>query len=309
MAPNWKAPAAVFALVLALLACSPVEPTRRTQGLAEPELAIACVFAVNCDTPLQPRYRDVTDCMASNQLSALNPELPGPRAVRTSLLSWANAGCLASAPSCSGALPCLVDPVRCAGLFDGGTAQAEPQCVGNSLVSCSPGVSLTQSCGALDSECMTLGGVAACGQFACPADAETTRCDGNILVRCVVGFGTEIDCSASNRGCRIVDGLSQCAGVGPECTSSRCEEGGLVLCDHGREWRVQCKQGESCVAQGGDVKCQPRKAPECDPSSWVDHCDGSRLVVCDGAVQRIDCTQFGFGGCVERGPTDAGACR
>ncbi len=308
MAPNWRAIAALFVSGLGV-ACSPVEPTRRTQGLAEAELAIACVFAVNCDTPIQPRYRDVTQCMANNQLSAVIPELPGPRAVRTSLFSWANAGCLAAASSCAGALPCLVDPVRCAGLLDGGTTQSEPQCVGNSLVSCSPSVSLTHSCGAVGSVCMTLGGVAACGQFACPADAEAMRCDGNILVRCVVGFGTEVDCSASNRGCRIVDGLAQCAGVGPECTANRCEEGGLVLCDHGREWRVQCKKDESCVAQDGAVRCQPKKAPECDPSSWVDHCDGSRLVVCDGAVQRIDCTHFGFGGCAEGGQVDAGACR
>lgn len=304
--------ALLVSCVVANLSCSPAPPARRPRGLTDPNLASACLYLVSCPTPVESRYVDVSECLLLNQAASTIPELPGPRAVRTSVLSWADTGCLASAPGCAAARSCLVDSERCAGLFDGGTSLIEPVCAGNNRVSCSPATSLTHACGAFDSLCITHGGVSACGQFTCADSEPSTNCDGETLVTCVLGFGTDVDCRASGRVCRLVDGLHRCVGGGPACTASRCEGDTLIRCEQGHEWRVSCgdgKEAQTCVQRDGEPRCAPVLDPECDRSTWRDRCAGGKLVICDGAVHQLDCLQFGFTGCAENADGGPGRCR
>jgi len=92
------------------------------------------------------------------------------------------------------------------------------------------------------------------------------------VARCVAG-DTSFDCNATPGG--------------------GCVGDTWVRCRQGKPYAVDCASSPLSPL----VPCIPTPRLACNPATYDDRCDGTRLVYCDGAERSIDCAAIGFRTC------------
>ncbi len=107
-----------------------------------------------------------------------------------------------------------------------------------------------------------------------------------------------------------------CRGTGPACVvddtffyfdiapvGQSCNGDMLTACVDGAMAELDCSlfgNGFSCQQVAGAYFCG--SADECDPETYRENCQGNQIVFCNaGKIERVDCVQLGFLGCVDVG--------
>jgi hypothetical protein len=137
-----------------------------------------------------------------------------------------------------------------------------------------------------------------CSGAARPAPA----CDGTTASGC--GGSAEyrsLDCAWSGRKCQIDGSYAVCAGTGAACSDAdkvTCAGSVATYCSGGARATVDCaKTGSATRCAAGAPSTEPctAAATECDPTAFVDQCDGNKLKVCaDGSIVSIGCNDIGL---------------
>lgn len=271
----------------------------------DPSWVRACVMYESCggDAGLfKPADgQGVSKCLAQND--ALESVEPGE--IDTGFLDVTSIACLAAARDCTGVATCVYgSPEPC--LRPPGNAF----CRGDFAVHCiQPGLDSAEDCASAGflrdpgATCLKGdSGNAECGFGRC-GTAPSAACDGNVALQCSDGVLLRWTCpSGSHCGPDPSNpGAGTCIGDGAPCTADRCDGSDAIWCVEQREWRLACGHlpipGACTLDDAGVASCAPEPDLACDPSQYLDHCDGARLVYCDGDEREIDCTTLGFTGC------------
>jgi hypothetical protein len=246
--------------------------------------------------------------------------------------------CAANDAATIAALPkSFADAVRCANkaagdcgaifaCFDDNTSKsgcdptAVPYCLPDGKQwACVAGVAFVDDCAADGLTCQIGSSAgAACGTGTCAVaagdagpvssdagPAASASCRADEIVECTNGVEVPRRCGAGEH-CLAVGASAMCAGTGAPCPpeqAPRCaNDTTLVTCVGGHEATVDCAAGgfhRKCDAPAPmmPVTCIGDDS-ECDPATFVDRCNGSRLEYCqDGFVHGLDCRELGFDGC------------
>lgn len=268
---------------------------------ANPEVVRACMMLYACGGPsglFEPSPNTISNCI----YGALGPAslLEGAPTISTGLFQTTSAACLATATDCSAARTCMFgSAIACLG------ASAPVYCAREHAVHCTPLGPSGDDCAAAgflrdaDAHCMTsTTGNVQCAFAAC--DPKTTAaCDGNVSQHCTDGLLERWTCPA---GTTCGEGTKPqqlgCVGAGAPCSTDRCDDdGALEACLAGREFRLDCGAlpiPSRCSSTNG---CRPSPDLSCDPTKFIDACDGSSVVYCDGDRRSFDCTTIGFTKC------------
>jgi hypothetical protein len=258
-------------------------------------LGVACSSSSGPGAETDPAVRRWAE--ACHRLSGCEPYASTPDPVFTCEASgWdfevgtSPADCALAAADCDAAVSCFgagAAPTECAGGTDA-------RCDGDVLRECDSGrqLELARDCAAEGLSCrLNDFDQAHCARpGACTEDA----CDGDVPVHCFGGISVPwAPCSPG----RCVDdaGSAQCAGEAEPCDGSvfRCDGDVAVSCRGGFIHREPCRPG-ACRTDDG-ARCIP--TGDCTP-----RCEGTSVVRCVGAtLERYDCTEWGFSGCVDDG--------
>jgi hypothetical protein len=144
-----------------------------------------------------------------------------------------------------------------------------------------------------------------CGVGTCPNSdygQPYGPCMGSYATLCYSGVLLPVDCG--QRGSCELDadaGAGICVGSGAACSMSMCAGENVVQCINGHAWTNSCSVPETagiCQDTGQNPPtCVPSPSLACDPTSFVDSCDGSLIRYCDGTVKETDCHSLGFSAC------------
>jgi|GEM_PF-2640397 len=281
----------------AILSCACTSKGRDTgaDGSAD-ELARACIVATSCAGPAS--LVSATKCIEEVGRAALS----GLQALQAHMLACARRTTCEEFRACWGGGLVMVQPMVSPGVCQGNTMVAPNQ-------PGSPFPALSFDCGAIGSQCEGLASNdIRVGCNARPCDHPTPTepaCVGTVASGCG-GWSeyTTVDCGGSDRVCQVEGGQAACKGAGAACDESDpvkcrgsvaeyCENGGVATVDCATvPFRTACSEGSV-----SNQACAPA-GTECDPYSFVDHCEDSSLQVCaDGRVTSVDCTQLGFSLC------------
>jgi len=199
----------------------------------------------------------------------------------------------------------------CVGLCDDSVVSKKWSCDGDEAINCSS-AGPTLDCAGLGGSCRESltsspsadGGclpnsVGDAAQEACAAgDDATPHCDGDLYYWCadgtVWGAQCEYGCVEGTSGAYCANTTETCDALG----TSTCSGDDLHFCNQdGGLFVHACGQNDlSCDDENGDCV-----ADGCSSSACTEGClDDQTLTVCIGGAQiEIDCTQYGFNGCVE----------
>lgn len=199
----------------------------------------------------------------------------------------------------------------CTGSCDDYAVSKKWSCDGDYAINCS-NAGPTIDCGGLGASCgesltsssSADGGCApnspgATAQEACAAgDDATPHCDGDQYYWCANGTVWGVECEY---GCIEADDGAYCGSSAETCDApgtSTCSGDDLHFCnDDSRLFVHACdRNGLGCSEDGTDCV-----AEGCSSSACTEGCvDDHTLTVCVGGAQlQIDCTEYGFDGCVE----------
>jgi hypothetical protein len=272
-------------------------------------IARACQMYYSCSGwqgLLQPSEgQGVSKCIASSGSGAI----PGPSTIATGFLQETSAACLAAAQDCQGVTGCIFgSPRACFEPPSSSFCRAgyAVHCIGD-LGSAGESCALPGFLRDGGATCMRAAdGNAVCGFGACDASSAPV-CDGVMQLTCQAGVLTRFTCppgtacDPASLAMPHSQGVA-CTGTGAPCTGDRCDGADVVSCLNGGEWRHGCNGagGVPSVCSfepSGIATCTPDPDLACDPTQYVDRCDGAKLVYCDGDVRRVDCASLGFTSC------------
>lgn len=268
-----------------------------------PQIVAACVNFVSCGPfphdGLFRSYAGVSDCIWRSVASTAYPT-----ALPIDLLTVASSDCLSMARGCNEVNACVTGVIDC-------TAAPHGSCFGDRVAYCPalPPTSLVRDCSITQptddsgSSCFVgTSGLATCGVGTCVAP-PSVACDGNTAQMCDDGVSHRQTCPVGSV-CVPSSNGGECVGSGPACNSSRCEQDTSILCVGGRELPIACSAlsingtCSTAATAAATLGCVPAADLACDPTTFAERCDGSRLVYCDGTEREIDCTSVGFVTCI-----------
>lgn len=296
-----------------------LQPPRTDVGPVAPDRAVACAKLLSCPVPTRVTIPDhdkttISECV----LRSPSPVQPPPDldeiVTDPFANSWVSVSCLSGAADCAAVAACITgpDPTVC-----DDTSQEFVTCVSNWRVNCSFGNLLAGDCTVEGTQCLLTSGGAACGEHVC-SGSEPTTCDGTVLRSCVKGAVVPYDCA--RRDCApcgaSANGTAECSVPHPSCSPDRtyCDGNDIVHCTAGVESREHCNRfpvrqicGTRQIMTGPTsseiVACVAAPGSACDPESYIDHCNGTVLIYCDGNEQTLDCAAVGFSDCTSNGAT------
>jgi hypothetical protein len=170
-----------------------------------------------------------------------------------------------------------------------------------------------------DATCLVgTSGQAECGFGSC-SDPSLRSCQGDVLVTCRDGVLNHVTCGGPGlppATCGMAaDGMPGCVPRGTPCAEAserHCDGTDVVECSGGTETRYSCAVTPIPLVCGDGTYfgslpgappaasspvCVPSTQLQCDPATHPDHCDGSRIVFCDGEERTLDCAALGFRSC------------
>lgn len=222
----------------------------------------------------------------------------------TGFLHLSPIACLAAATDCEGVERCIFGTTMGCTLPSATAFCADnhaDHCLGtvNSGEDCSQPGALRDGAGTCTH---TSTGNVICGFGTCDPTG-TPQCDGGVALTCDGGILNRWTCPKNTTCAATSDstGDPSCVGSGAPCTSNRCDGSDLQFCLHGGEVRLPCHEMQVpsiCAANTqGTLECAPNPDLACDPLHHADHCDGPRIVYCDGDQRTVDCRFLGFSSC------------
>jgi len=259
-------------------------------GTRNDQIIRACALAASCAS--YPGMYSASQCIQEF----------GKTASRQDDLKLARLLACAQATNCSDFTGCWGG-----GLFTLDLFVAGGQCDGNSIKVTPTGASGPQflDCSAMGGVCETLAtdiNSVACNAESCAGAGVAPACNGTTASGCG-GWAeyTSLDCAWSGRACQVVGSRAVCAGTGAACSDSdkvTCAGSVATYCSRGARATVDCAKtglATRCVAGGLATEPCTAAGTDCDPASYVDRCDGNRLVVCvDGALVSFACNDLGL---------------
>lgn len=273
------------------LSCSPFHEITAAR-------AVGCMFRIACD-PFLPPYT-MSECVS---------------------MAWQDASpsesCTYAAESCADVDACI-----------GRRYEPESACEGTSGWTCAENDERAVNCtelGAYSIDCELFGGTCLPHQSTevptafgcqhvpaptCPEDAEEGEyfCEGTQRFTCIDGEPRGVDCAAISSECiEYGPGLAFCSDRTESCDdlgSISCEGDAIEACDgDGYRVRFDCSiEGLECGedSETDEIACL---APGCETTTdCVEGCldDGRSMRFCSGGVPfQIDCTEYGYDGCIE----------
>lgn len=260
--------------------------------------AIGCMFRIACD-PFLPPF-SMSECMS---------------------LAWQDASpaesCTFGAESCGDIDACIgrrYEPAAECEDITGWTCDES----GERAINCTQAGAYSVNCDLFDGSCAPHASTAAPTAFACapeaaptcPDDAEPGEyfCDGTVRFTCIDGEPRGVDCAAIDSECiEFAEGEAYCSDRTEECTtigSTSCNGDVIEACDtDGYRVAFDCSaEGLEC-AEDSETELLSCLAPGCDTATdCTEACldDARTLRFCAGGVAfSLDCTRFGYDGCVE----------
>jgi len=149
------------------------------------------------------------------------------------------------------------------------------------------------------------------------ASCNPISCGGSFRADCLgttFGYCTNadvyisMDCAHSGRSCTITSYGPICQGTGASCDASQkvtCSGSVATYCSHGALAQLDCASNglANQCADGADAAEPCTSAgSECDPTTFVDRCDGDTLQVCaNGYIVPAKCHDLGMVVCTAPG--------
>lgn len=225
--------------------------------------------------------------------------------------------CAEQAGSCDEVFACVGQGDTC------NAAGTMPYCESDVLYNCAnvgttQGVLIEADCSAHGLSCLSSpnGAPSICAEGFCDPNVYVANCVGDVAYNCVGAGLVAKDCALLFPGtsCGVADEsgvtVAQCRGDGEPCDATlkpACVGDDVKVCQDGFEYTRVCPPGLPCGVDPSTnaASCGATVTAGCTPET----CDGSELTYClDGEPRVLDCTQYGFGGCVQDDVFDQARC-
>lgn len=276
------------------------------------EIARACAMAASCSGYGSPM--SASRCIQELGTTASRRDDTGPNRLmkcwRTSMSS--------GAWSCGAFRQCWGGD-----LFTLDSIVLGGSCSGKQVVLTPSGATspLTLDCGALGQECvdpmtdLPRAGCTVPGCLASPIAAPS--CDSNVAGACgSYGLRSTLDCARSGRTCQVSGQNAVCVGTGAACDTSdkvTCSGSEATYCAGGLRATVDCATttvATRCAAGASSSEPCTTASTACNPSTFVDVCNGSGMQVCvDGSVATVPCSSIGLVSCSTPSGTSYARCQ